>query len=133
MSLKIDLIPARGFVRVTPQGEFDFSSSRRLLGEVFEMDQSLWEHEILVDCRHTRCDLSDTDIWHLAAECGRHRDAVRKKIAILVSPESNSNQAEFFALCARNQHVLVQAVTTTDEAIEWLFPSSNVELETLSV
>jgi len=133
MALKIDLIPARGFVRVTPQGEFDFSSSRKLLGEVFEVGQSLWEHEILVDCRHTRCDLSDTDIWQLAAECGQHRNAIRNKIAILVNPGGRFDKAEFFALCARNQHVLVQAVTTTDEAIEWLFPSSKVELETLSV
>jgi len=133
MSLKIDLIPARGFVRLTPQGGFDFSSSRKILSEVFEACEPLWEHEILVDCRHTRCDLSDTDIWHLAAECGRHRNTIRKKIAILVNPENHSGKAEFFALCARNQHVLVQAVTTTDEAIEWLFPSSKVELETLSV
>jgi hypothetical protein len=132
MAFKIDFVPARGFVRMTPVGDFNFSSGRKLLSEVLEAGAALWEHEILVDCRHTHCDLSDTDIWTLAAECGHHQDAIRKQIAILVSPEDHSGKAEFFALCARNQYLLVHAVTTMDDAIEWLFPPHKIELERLS-
>jgi hypothetical protein len=132
MAFKIDFISARGFVRITPVGEFNFSSSEKLLSEVLEVGASLWEHEILVDCRHTHCDLSDTDVWNLAAEVGHHHMAIQKKIAILVSPENHSGKAEFFVLCARNQHLRVHAVTTMDNAIEWLFPPRKIELEGLS-
>ncbi len=111
---------------MTPEGEFDFDSTRDLLIEAVSVDTKASELEILLDFRQARAELTTTDIWYLAAELEKHRTAFKEKIAVLISPERNFDNAKFFELCATNRGLDVGAFQSYEEAISWLFPSSEV-------
>lgn len=126
MTLKLHVIHAKDFVKLTTNGQLDFDSTRDLLIEVVSVDTPASELEVLIDFRQSRADLTTTDIWYLAAELDKHRTAFKEKIAILISPEGNFDKAKFFELCATNRGLDVGAFISYEEAINWLFPSSEV-------
>lgn len=126
MTLKLHVVHAKEFVKMTPNGEFDFDSTRDLLIKAVSVDTKASELEILLDFRQSRAELTTTDIWYLAAELEKHRTAFKEKIAVLISPERNFDNAKFFELCATNRGLDVGAFQSYEEAISWLFPSSEV-------
>ena len=126
MTLKLHVIHAKEFVQLTPNGEFDFDSTRDLLIEAVSIETKSSELEILLDFRQARADLNTTDIWYLAAELDKNRSLFREKIAVLISPEGNFDNAKFFELCAANRGLEVGAFISYEDAISWLFPSSEI-------
>ncbi len=104
----------------------DFDSTRDLLIEVISIETKASELDILLDFRQSRGNLTTTDIWYLAAELDKHRAFFREKIAILIGTEGNFDNAKFFELCATNRGLNVGAFMSYEEAINWLFPSSEV-------
>jgi hypothetical protein len=129
MPLKVHVVHARDFVRMTPEGKFDLHTSQQLLAKVVAAGASPAEHEILIDTRRALGELSHTDLWYLAVDLSQQPHAYREKIAIVVDAERQFDNAKFFELCATNRALKVRAVETMDQAIEWLFPSTEVELE----
>ena len=129
LTLKLHVIHAKDFVKMTPNGELDFDSTRDLLIEVASMDTPASELEVLIDFRQARAELTTTDIWYLAAELDKHRHLFQEKIALLISTEGNFDNAKFFELCATNRGLEVGAFNSYEEAINWLFPSSDVSDE----
>jgi hypothetical protein len=76
-------------------------------------------HDIILDTRKAQSAMSVIELWHLAAEVSKLRKAFSRKTAVLCRLEE-FDQAEFFALCAKNRGFQVQAFTSFEDAFEWL-------------
>lgn len=126
MALKLHVIHAKDFVKMTPRGEFDFDSTRDLMIKAISVESKASELEILFDFRKACAELTTTDIWYLAEALDKNRALFHEKIAILIGPNQNFDNAKFFELCATNRGLEVRAFTSYEEAINWLFPSSEV-------
>ena len=126
MTLKLHVIHAKEFVKMTPNGEFDFDSTRDLMIEAISVESEASELEILFDFRQARAHLTTTDIWYLAEAMDKNRALFHEKIAILIGPNQKFDNAKFFELCATNRGLEVGAFTSYEDAIDWLFPSSEV-------
>src|SRR5271166_4792663 len=98
MPTNIKIIRARDFVRATPEGQFDLRKSKEVLVEVASTSANLANVEVVLDTRLAQTNLSVADVWYLAAELSRLRDAYRGKTAVLC-PTEHFDKAEFFALC----------------------------------
>ncbi len=110
---------------MTPDGEFDFEATRNLLIETVS-EAKTSELEILFDFRQAHADLTTTDIWYLAEALDKNRAFFNEKIALLIGEDRNFDNAKFFELCATNRGLDVGAFQSYEEAINWLFPSSEV-------
>lgn len=126
MTLKLHIIHAKEFVQLTPNGEFDFDSTRDLMIKAVSVETKASELEILIDFRNARADLTMGDIYYLAAELDKNRALSREKVALLITPEQKWDQAKFFELCATNRGLDVGAFISYEDAISWLFASSEV-------
>jgi len=130
MATNIRIIHAHDFIRVTPDGRLDLETSKRLLAEVATAAGPLHDYEILVDTRKAQPEMSigdlwylATDTWYLAAKLVNARGRFPKKTAVLC-PLQRFDHASFFALCAQNTGLNVQAFSSFEDAIEWLIASS---------
>ena len=119
MATNIRIISARDFIKATPEGQFDFESSKEFLISVASVSSALNDHEILIDTRKTDCELSSSELWHLAAELDERRRSFSGRTAVLC-PAERFDQAGFFALCAHNRGFRVKAFASFEEAIGWL-------------
>jgi len=75
--------------------------------------------------------MSVTDLWYLAAELSTLGKAFLRKTAVLC-PVERFDYADFFALCADNLGMRVQAFNSFEDAIDWLIgiePTPNTPLE----
>jgi hypothetical protein len=75
MSTNIRIIHAHDFIKATPEGLFDFEKSKNLLIEVASASVSLVDYHIILDCRKMQGRLSAIDLWYLAAELSKIRQA----------------------------------------------------------
>ena len=119
MPTDVKIIRATDFLIATPRGQVDYESSKRLLMTIASATATLAAHEILLDMRSARAELSATDLWDLAAKLSRRRSAVPGKIAVLCRL-GGAGPATFFALCAQNRGFPVSAFTSFEDAVEWL-------------
>jgi hypothetical protein len=119
MSADIKIIHAHDFIKGTPAGRLDFERAKKLLIEIASASTPLAKYKIILDTRKAQSELSIIDLWYLVAELSNLRKAFSRKTAVLCPPERFEN-AEFFALCAQNRGLLVNAFTSFEAAIEWL-------------
>lgn len=126
MTLKLHVIHARDFLRMTPDGKIDFEETRKMYLEAVSVEGLSYKLDMLVDFRQVDADLSTTDIWYLAEELSKHDEGFKDQIAVLVNPDRFDN-AKFFELCATNRGLKVAAFSSFEEAINWLFPSSDAQ------
>jgi len=120
MPTDIRIIHARDFVKVTPDGRLDLERARKVLIEVASTPAPSSKHEIILDTRKVQLAMSETDLWYLATELISHPKAFLRKMAVLC-PLTDFNLAGFFALCAQNRGFNIQAFTSFEDAVEWLF------------
>jgi hypothetical protein len=84
MSTDIRIIHAHDFIIATPEGQLDLEKSKKLLMDTASAAAPLVDYEIILDTRKAQTKMSETDLWHLAAELSNFRGAFfQKKIAIL--------------------------------------------------
>lgn len=119
MTTDIRLINARDFVRVTSEGKLDFEQSMKILTEIALATAPLVAYEILLDTRQAHVQISEADLWYLAAELSKLRKAFSGKTAVLC-PVERFDDAAFFALCSKNRGIMVKAFTSFEDAINWL-------------
>jgi hypothetical protein len=119
MPVDIRLIHAQDFVRATSEGELDFETSKKALIEIASATAHLVDYEILLDTRQADVQMSVTELWYLAAELSKLRDAFSGKTAVLC-PIERFDDAAFFALCSENRGFRIKAFTSFEEAINWL-------------
>ena len=120
MKAAIKIVKTRDFIKTKASGELNLSGSKKLLAEVAELNKSDKIHDILFDIRETKSILSLSDIYELVAEIGRHRQAFRKRIAVLISGQHDLDKAHFLELCASNRGFNVNVFEDFEECIKWL-------------
>lgn len=109
-----------GIVEVALDGEFGFQTSRKALGDIVSTAVRLFDCEILLDARKADVRMSVADLWFLAAEFSKHRDAFMRKTAVLC-PAEGYEHAAFWELCSQNQGLRIRAFTTIQDAKTWLW------------
>ncbi|HEX6318090.1 MAG TPA: hypothetical protein VFZ84_04385 [Burkholderiales bacterium] len=119
MARHIRIINARDFVSAKPDGALNLEESEQLLREVVSVSDPLEEFDILVDTRESASTLSATDLWYLADRLVKYPRTFAGRTAILC-PTERFDHASFFALCAENKGVEMQAFTSYEEAMTWL-------------
>ena len=119
MARHIRIINARDFVAAKPDGELNLEESELLLREVVSVSDPLEEFDILVDTRESASTLSATDLWYLADRLVKYPRTFAGRTAILC-PTERFDHASFFALCAGNKGIDMQAFTSYEEAMTWL-------------
>ncbi len=87
MALKLHVIHAKEFVQMTPEGKYDFDSTRDMLIEAVAASAKSPDHEILLDLRGAHANLTMVDVYYLAAELDRRGAVFREKIALLLTKE----------------------------------------------
>lgn len=100
MARNIRIINARDFVAAKPDGLLDLEESEKIL-------------------REAASTLSATDLWYLADRLVRYPKTFAGRTAILC-PSERFDHASFFALCAENKGIDMQAFTSYEEAMVWL-------------
>jgi hypothetical protein len=126
MATKIKVITARDFLEVTPDGIINLTTSRQLLVDIAKAEHHPVDYEILVDFRDTQSHLSVLDVYQLAAELCQHGDTFRRKVALLVVPGVNFEQARFFETCSHNRGFSVNAFTDYEKAMRWILSAEDL-------
>ena len=122
MPTNIRIIHAHDFIKASVKGQLDLEEATELLIKVATASAPLVDYELLLDTRKARSKMSITDLWFLAAELCKLNKGASRKIAVLC-PLKEFDHAGFFALCAQNRGMQVQAFTSFEDAIEWLIAS----------
>ena len=120
MTTMIKIITARDFIEITTAGIINNTTCRQLLTDIAKAEHHHTDYELLVDFRDTQSQLSITDVYQLAAELCQHGDTFRRKVALVVTPGLNFDQASFFETCSHNRGFLVNAYTDYEKAIRWI-------------
>jgi len=118
MPTKLQVIHARDFVRATPEGQLDLETSKTALANIVSISAALTDYHVLLDTRKSNVVMSVTDLWYLAEALSTLGGAFNTKTAVLC-PTERFDSAEFFALCAQNRGLRVQAFRSFEDAIEW--------------
>lgn len=119
MTADVRIIPARDFIRATPEGELDLKASRNALIGVASAATQMSDYVLLIDTRKAQALLSVADLYYLAAELFKLFEARPPKTAVLC-PLEEFDSAAFFALCAQNRGLGVEPFTSFEDAINWL-------------
>jgi hypothetical protein len=120
VATKIKIIIANDFLEVTPDGIINLTTSRQLLVDIAQAELDPVDYELLVDFRDTQGRLSILDIYQLAAELSQHGNTFRRKVALLVLPGVDFDQARFFETCSHNRGFSVNAFTDYEKAMRWI-------------
>lgn len=120
MATKIKIITASEFLEVTPEGIINITSSRQLIADIAKAECQPVDHELLVDFRDTQNSLSISDVYQLATELCNHGDTFHRKVALLVAPGVNFEQAAFFETCSHNRGFCVNAFTDYENTMRWI-------------
>lgn len=124
MPLDLKVFRIQEFLRTNPSEGFDLNKSKELLADIATAASDAGDVDLLIDIRELHSLMMVVDIYELAAELGRFRDAFKNKVAILDVLDEKFDQAEFFEICARNWGFQVRVFTDFEAAIEWLHPPS---------
>ena len=120
MATKIKVITAKDFLEVTPDGIINLATSRQLLVEIARAEQLPVDYELLIDFRHTQCELKTLEMYELAGEICQQGDTFRGKVALLVHPGADFNRAAFFEKCLRRRRFSINAFTNYEKSMRWL-------------
>ncbi|HMQ78228.1 MAG TPA: hypothetical protein PKE39_05500 [Ignavibacteria bacterium] len=120
MKAEIKFVKTKDFIKTTASGQLSLDQSKKVLKEIAKLNTPDDIHDILVDIRDTISGLSLSDIYELVTEVGNHRQAFRKKIAILLGSQHDIDKARFLEMCASNRGYNVNAFDDFEEAVNWL-------------
>jgi len=119
MTHKIRLINARDFISATSDEVLNLEEGEKLLRDVVGVAEPLEHIDILLDTREAASMLSAADLWYLADRLTRYPKTFAGRTAILC-PHDRFDHANFFAQCAGNKGVKMQAFTSYEDAMNWL-------------
>ena len=119
MPSDIRIIRAHEFIEATADGHFDLEQTKKVLLQIATASAPSNGYDVILDTRKMDSDMDVADLWELAAELHRYREAFARKTAVLGPPE-RSEYAGFFALCAQERGFDVRAFTHLGDAMEWL-------------
>lgn len=120
MKAEIKFVTTKDFIKTTASGQLNLEQSKKVLEEIARLNTPDDLHDILVDIRDTEPGLSLSDIYELVTAVGNHRQAFRKKIAILLGAQHDFDKARFLEMCASNRGYNVNAFNDFEESVNWL-------------
>ena len=121
MPANIRIIHAHDFMKATPEGWLDRHKSMKLLLEIASVAPSLSDFHVILDTRKAQSGLNETDLWYLASELSnKFREVSQSPRMAALCPLERFNQADFFALCAKNRGFNINAFTSFEDAYEWI-------------
>ena len=127
MRVNYKIIQARDFIKAKPTGELDLDASKKVLGQIAQMEQLIGDHEVLVDVREAYGNMNHADLFELVLELGRHKEAFRSKIAVIARDDEQFNKAVFLEMCANIDRFTVMAFTDFEKATNWLQSDEGIE------
>jgi hypothetical protein len=127
MRVHYKIIQAKDFIKAKPTGGIDLDESKKVLGQIAQMEHLIGDHELLLDLREVHSNLDKDDLFELILELGRHKEAFRSKIAVIARDDEQFNKAVFLEMCANIDGFTVTAFTDYEEAINWLQSSEGIE------
>ena len=119
MPSDIRIIRAHEFIQATPEGKVDLDQAKKVLVQVASASAPSNDYDVILDARNVKFDLDANDLWELAAELHKVRQAFSRRTAVLV-PQERSDYAGFFAVCAQERGFDLSAFTHLGDAMEWL-------------
>jgi len=119
MPTDIRVIQAHEFIKATPEGHLDLEGTKEVLLGIAAASALSGDFDVILDTRDTQSEMTVTDLWELAAELHRFREAFSRKTAVL-GPPDRSDYAAFFALCAQERGFDVRAFASLGDAMEWM-------------
>jgi len=119
MPSDIRIIRAHEFIQASPAGLLDLEQAKKVLLEVASAASPSEDYDVVLDVRNVHFDLDAADLWELAAELHKVRQAFSRRTAVLVPPE-RSDYAGFFAVLAQERGFELSAFTHLGDAMEWL-------------
>ena len=125
MPYHVTIIHAHEFIQATAEGMLDYEGTRRQLLQLASIAGSYPDSGVLIDTRKAHSTLSVTNLWYLVAEFRQQLSAMGRKIAVLC-PGDRFDQVKFLELCSQNRGLNVLAFTSFEEAVDWLFATSEV-------
>ena len=127
MRVNYKIIQAKDFIKAKPTGELDLDESKKLLGQLAEMEHLIGDHEILMDLREAYGGMDHADLFELVGELGRHKEAFRSKIAVIARDDEQFNKAVFLEMCANIDRFTVMAFTDFEKATNWIQSDEGLE------
>ncbi|HVN33049.1 MAG TPA: hypothetical protein VMT45_13795 [Thermoanaerobaculaceae bacterium] len=119
MPTDIRIVHAHEFVKVTAEGQIDSGETKRMLVECASASAPPTQYDMVLDTRRAHVRLSATEVWYLAAELSNLPKPTPRRTAVLC-PLKDFDTAAFFALCAQNRGLRIEAFTSFEDAMEWL-------------
>jgi hypothetical protein len=119
MPSDIRIIRAHEFIQAAPEGRVDLEQAKRVLIEVASASAPSDDYDVILDARNVQFEMDAADLWDLAAELHKVRQAFSRRTAVLV-PQQRSDYAGFFAVCAQERGFDLSAFTHLGDAMEWL-------------
>jgi hypothetical protein len=119
MPTDVRIIRAHEFIQATPEGQIDLAKTKSVLMEIALASEPSGDFDVILDTRNTESEMDVADLWSLAAELHKYREAFSRKTAVL-GPPDRSEFAGFFALCAQERGFDVRAFDHIGDAMEWL-------------
>lgn len=119
MPTEIRVIRASEFLRATAEGTYDIQDSRQVLLGLASAVPSPEDIDVLIDFREASTELTLSSLYQLAREFTELRIAANRRTALLVAP-GRFDEAEFFAVSAGGMGRQVRALTSFEEAFDWL-------------
>jgi hypothetical protein len=117
----IRIIHAHDFMKATPEGWLDRDKTMKLLLEIASVAPSLSDFHVILDTRKAQSGLNEIDFWYLASELSNSfREVAKSPRMAVLCPVERFNQADFFALCAKNRGFNINAFTSFEDAYEWI-------------
>ena len=127
MRVNYKIIQAKDFIKARPTGQIDLDESKKLLGQLAEMEHLIGDHEILMDLRDAYGSMDHADLHELILELGRHKEAFQSKIAVIARDDEQFNKAVFLEMCANIDKFTVMAFTDFEKATNWLQSDDGLE------
>ena len=127
MRVNYKIIQAKDFIKARPTGEIYLDESKKVLGQIAQMEELIGDHELLLDLREVHRNLDKDDLFVLILELGRHKEAFRSKIAVIARDDEQFNKAVFLEMCANIDGFTVTAFTDYEKAINWLQSGEGIE------
>ena len=119
MPRDIRIIHAHEFIKATPEGQLDLEATKKVLLQIAAASAPADDYDVVLDTRKAQSEMSAGDLWDLAAELHKSREAFSRKTAVLV-PLDRLDYAAFFSLCAQERGFDVSAFTSYGDAMTWL-------------
>jgi hypothetical protein len=125
MATKIKVVTIKEFLEVTPEGNIDITTSKKLLVDIAKAEHKPVDYDLLIDFRDTHWQMSTQDLYQIASELCEHGDTFHRKIAVLVLPGVNFDPASFLETCSHNRGFFVNAFSDYESALRWLLTSKD--------